>query len=205
MPMWDAGQAVDREAQNDYLSTIDEAFEVCLQGVETAREAYEKDLESARVALEAAQAQLASSHGRAIDAAWAGYKERVASASSTSRARAIAEARGRYHEASAEAHRALEESEAAARDTYLRAVHAARVSFETAVDGEFNAHRETLATAGKYLEGTRGDHIKAPEALGELGEYRRESYFTPSEPPSRREEVFFEDEDDVILEGINPD
>jgi hypothetical protein len=240
MPMWDAGQAVDREAHNEYLSSIDEAFGVCLQGVETARDVFESNLESARVALEVAQAQAAATHGRAIDAAWAGYKQQVASSASTARAREIAESRSRYLETSAEARRALEEAKVAARDTYSRSVHEARVAFEAAVESEFAAHRETLTAAGKYLEGMKGGHIKAQADTGMTDLPAPETYFAAEEPvgaetylesgpfaaapvtaepfeaesapaheappePQVYTAVFDEDEDDVILEGINPD
>lgn len=243
MPMWDAGQAVDREAHNEYLSSIDEAFGVFLQGVEAARDAFEGSLESARVALEVAQAQAAATHGRAIDAAWAGYKQQVASSASTARAREIAAARSRYLETSAEARRMLEDSRAAARESYLRSVHEARLAFEAAVENEFAGHRETLVAAGKYLEGQRPNHIRAVDepALETLPPPPAELY-APDEPPSEAHRgageedvpsydmlleqqetasyfevderdaemsmptaIFDEDEDDVILEGINPD
>jgi|GEM_PF-974580 len=255
MPMWDAGQAVDREAHNEYLSSIDEAFGMFLQGVETARDGFEGSLESARVALEVAQAQAAATHGRAIDAAWAGYKQQVASSAATARAREIAEARSRYLQTSAEARHTLDEARSAAREVYLRSVHEARLVFEAAVENEFAAHRDTLMAAGKYLEGSRGGHIRPDETPDETlppppaefytPDLSGEAYYAPGEEPSVSYEystvgeepaspfeygsageepvgayfaggesgaehsvptaVYDEDEDDVILEGINPD
>jgi len=159
--------ATDHEARNQHLSDIDETWEVCREIVEIARAAYEDALEQAGVVYDASQGAAAAAHRDAIDAAWAAYKEDVSNTPSMSRRDVIASARATYNKSAAEIRSAYESGISASREALSRALQDARLEYEVAVEGAFEAHRKSIENVRQFLDPTEGDSL---DVLGLAGE-----------------------------------
>lgn len=226
MPITDPlSNAADREARNEYLSIIDESWEVCCHAIESARESYEQALEAGRAALEAALFDSAQSHGKAVDEAWGDYKEVVAKASLATRRNVVVEARATYNERAASLRATYESAKDAAQKAYARVVQDARAAFESSIESEFAGLREAVRVAGKQIEpGDAGpvDYlglagaIAAQAAESAVSDQSVETMDAPPPPPPPLAANEFgdgldsavhalDDDGDVILEGLNPE
>ncbi len=224
MPMTDPlSNAADREARNEYLSIIDEAWEVCCHAVESARESYEQMLETGRAGLEVALFESTQSHGKAVDDAWAAYKDVVAKASLATRRNVVVEARATYNERAASLRASYETAKDSAQQDYAKVVQDARSAFESALESEFAGLREAVRVAGKHIDpGDAGpvDYLGlagaiAAQAAGSVGSDQPDGSVDAS-PPASLGAMDLDDgletgvhaideEDDVILEGLNPE
>ncbi len=180
--------AADREARNEYLIEIDEAWELCRDAVEGARTNYETELDSSRGVFEWERAQASSVHGEALDVAWAKYKSEVGVTSARSRREVMAEARASYDLAVAELRKAYEERIGIAREGYVHRVEDARTAYEAAVDEALGSHRAAVHGVDRYLE--PGEHAVAGEPVGPVAPSdpavggRHEGFGTAPEPAS---------------------
>lgn len=145
--------AADREARNEYLIDIDEAWELFRDAVERARSSYDEALEACGEAHVNQQAEASAAHHHALDKAWAAYKQDVGDR----RADRRAAARQTYNDAAALCRQHFEETMAAARDEYVRAVQATRLAYEAEFDHAFAVHREAIASVPKFLVATDED------------------------------------------------
>jgi|HubBroStandDraft_1064217.scaffolds.fasta_scaffold30344_5 hypothetical protein len=143
--------ATDREARNEYLIDLDEAWEVCREDVEEARSSYETGLESTFAAHDRKQENASASHHQALDRAWTAYKQQVAGTLTiTDRA----EARASYNGAAADIRHTYEETMTRDRASYVDAVHDACLAYEAALDQSFAKHREAIQKVRKFLKPT---------------------------------------------------
>ncbi len=88
---------MDHEARYEYLSQLDEAWELCRLDVEHARAGYETALEMGRLTYEEKMANANSEHRRVADEAWGAYRRDVQSSGSQNRREAIADARSKFN------------------------------------------------------------------------------------------------------------
>jgi hypothetical protein len=140
--------AADREARNEYLIDVDEAWELFRDGVERARSSYDETLEACGEAHVKTQADVSATHNQALDRAWAAYKQDVGDR----RADRRAAARATYNDAAARCRQEFDAAMAAARRDYVNCVQSARLGYEAEFDQAFALHRETIRSVPKFLE-----------------------------------------------------
>jgi hypothetical protein len=153
--LFDAGNGVaDREARNEYLSDLDEAWEVCKDSVEKVRNSYEDALETARNDYDAAQTSASSAHRRSIDEAWATYKAEVSAPPTRAKTRheVIGESREVYNRTVGRIRVSYDEAMSFASDDYARSLTDARQRYESAIDSAFAGHREATGRVRQFLE-----------------------------------------------------
>jgi len=146
--------AADREARNEYLIDIDEAWEACRDAVEGARKSYEEELDLGRLEFEERQGAAAAEHTTELDKAWDHYKQTVSNTPSENRRKVISEARVTYNEAAAGLRHNYAEAIDAARGAYAEATENVRLSYEATVDAALAAHREAVQSVRKFMEPT---------------------------------------------------
>jgi hypothetical protein len=162
-----AGSLMDHEARYEYLSQLDEAWEVCRCDVEMARAAYETALERSRAAYEERLAAAGADHGRRIDDAWATYRTDVQRSRPEDRREAIADARRAYAETVASIRGSYNDALAQVKDEHSTALRAARGTYEEAVEAAFGSHRDAVHLVHHYLEPGDGHDLGSmtPEAM----------------------------------------
>jgi hypothetical protein len=149
--------ALDREARNEYLCELDEAWELCKQDIEQVRSSYEDALDSARHAYDARLEEASVAHGEAISEAWTAYRTEVNGSTAGDRREVIAEARVRYQSTVTAIRKSFRKSTADARAGYASALRTARLSYEEAIDSAFGSHHEAIEMVHHYLELTEDD------------------------------------------------
>jgi hypothetical protein len=161
--------ALDREARNEYLCELDEAWELCKQDIEQVRSSYEEALDSARHAYDARLEEASVAHGEAISEAWTNYRNEVNGSTAADRRELIAEARVRYQSTVTTIRKSYRKSTADARVGYAAALRTARMSYEEAIDSAYGSHREAIEMVHHYLELTEddGDEMDLTPALEE--------------------------------------
>ncbi len=156
--MTDVGSsALDREARNEYLCELDEAWELCKQDIEQVRSSYEEALDSARHAYDARLEEASVAHGEAISEAWTAYRNDVNAPTAGDRREVIAAARVRYQSTVTAIRKSYRKSTADARAGYATALRTARMSYEEAIDSAFGSHHEAIEMVHHYLELTEDD------------------------------------------------
>jgi hypothetical protein len=146
------GDLMDHEARYEYLSQLDEAWELCRLDVEHARADYETALESGRATYEERLAAATSEHRRIADEAWAAYRHEVQSSGSGNRREAIAAARRKFNSTVASNRSTYNQTVSKVRDEYSSALATARSDYEHAVEDTFGHHRAAVQMVHHYLE-----------------------------------------------------
>jgi hypothetical protein len=157
-------RGADYEARDTFVSDVDEAWETCRDAVESARRWYAETVGAGRHNFEQQQRSASSSRRRSMDAAWAVYKQEVASAPTVPHARhdAVTAARAAYNASAAKIHAAYSSAVSEGREAYGRIVRDARSRYEAAAEAAFAEHRRALEEVSPAVE-SGSDTVVSPE------------------------------------------